>query len=76
MRPYLISLGVGIIVGLFYALLGVRSPAPPLVALLGLLGFLIGENGYPVLKAKLTPNPSNHLSPKMSREKDKKEASS
>jgi XapX domain-containing protein len=53
LRPYIVSLGVGIIVGAFYALLGVRSPAPPLIALLGLFGFLIGENGFPLLKEKL-----------------------
>jgi len=53
-RPYLVSLGVGTIIGAFYAAIGVRSPAPPFIALLGLLGFLIGENGYPALKAKLS----------------------
>jgi XapX domain-containing protein len=42
-RVYLISLGVGVLVGVFYALLNVRSPAPPIVALVGLLGILIGE---------------------------------
>jgi XapX domain-containing protein len=41
---YLISLAVGILVGLLYHVLGVRSPAPPLVALLGLLGMVIGEH--------------------------------
>jgi XapX domain-containing protein len=53
LRPYLVSLGVGVVVGLFYAVVGVRSPAPPCIALLGLLGFLIGENGYPMLRDKL-----------------------
>jgi XapX domain-containing protein len=42
-RTYLISLGVGVLVGVIYALLNVRSPAPPVVALIGLLGMLIGE---------------------------------
>lgn len=42
MKSYLVSLCVGLIVGLFYSLLGVRSPAPPVVALIGLLGMLIG----------------------------------
>jgi XapX domain-containing protein len=42
-KVYLISLGVGVLVGVFYALLNVRSPAPPIVALVGLLGILIGE---------------------------------
>ena len=43
MKVYLISLGVGVMVGIIYALLNVRSPAPPTVALVGLLGILIGE---------------------------------
>jgi XapX domain-containing protein len=31
-----------------YSLLNVRSPAPPLVALVGLLGILIGEQVIPI----------------------------
>ena len=41
--PYLLSLGVGVGVGVIYGLVAVRSPAPPIIALLGLLGMLIGE---------------------------------
>ncbi len=48
MKVYLISLGVGVLVGMIYAVLNVRSPAPPVVALIGLLGMLIGEQ-IPVL---------------------------
>jgi XapX domain-containing protein len=40
---FLISLVVGLGVGALYALLGVRSPAPPAIALLGLLGIVLGE---------------------------------
>ena len=36
MKAYLLSLGAGLLVGVVYSLLGVRSPAPPLIALLGL----------------------------------------
>ncbi len=43
MSSYLIALGVGLGVGVAYGLLGVRSPAPPVIALLGLLGMLAGE---------------------------------
>jgi XapX domain-containing protein len=43
MLPYVLSAGVGLAVGVAYALLGVRSPAPPIIALLGLLGMLLGE---------------------------------
>jgi XapX domain-containing protein len=50
MKPYLLSLGAGILVGIVYALLGVRSPAPPTVALLGLLGILLGEQVVPIAK--------------------------
>jgi XapX domain-containing protein len=42
-KVYLVSLGVGVLVGIIYAVLDVRSPAPPVVALIGLLGILIGE---------------------------------
>src|SRR6202012_299232 len=48
MRVYVISLGVGVFVGVIYSLLNVRSPAPPLVALVGLLGILIGEQVMPI----------------------------
>ncbi|MGO8854572.1 MAG: XapX domain-containing protein [Steroidobacteraceae bacterium] len=43
MRPFLVSLIVGAAVGAVYGLIGVRSPAPPAIALLGLLGMLAGE---------------------------------
>lgn len=48
MRVYFISLGAGLLVGMVYSLLHVRSPAPPLVALIGLLGILAGEQIIPV----------------------------
>jgi XapX domain-containing protein len=48
MRTYLLSLGAGLLVGVIYSLLNVRSPAPPAVALLGLLGMLLGEQIIPV----------------------------
>ncbi|MDG2524229.1 DUF1427 family protein [Stenotrophomonas sp. HITSZ_GD] len=43
MKPYLLSLAAGLLVGVVYALLRVRSPAPPIIALVGLLGILLGE---------------------------------
>jgi XapX domain-containing protein len=48
MKLYTLSLGAGLLVGLIYSLLDVRSPAPPLVALVGLLGILAGEQVIPV----------------------------
>ena len=43
MRVLLISFVVGLGVGILYGLIRVKSPAPPIVALLGLLGMVIGE---------------------------------
>lgn len=42
MNPLLFSLAAGVLIGLFYGLLKVRSPAPPAIALVGLLGMLLG----------------------------------
>jgi len=50
MRAYIFSLGAGLLVGIVYSLLNVRSPAPPVVALVGLLGILIGEQIIPVAR--------------------------
>jgi len=43
MTAYLVSLLMGLAVGAAYGLLHVRSPAPPLIALVGLLGMVLGE---------------------------------
>jgi len=50
MKPYLLSLAVGLLVGVIYALFNVRSPAPPVIALVGLLGILLGEQLPPLAK--------------------------
>ena len=50
MKVYLLSLGAGVLVGVIYSLLNVRSPAPPLIALVGLLGILAGEQIIPIAK--------------------------
>ncbi|MDX2104166.1 MAG: DUF1427 family protein [Alphaproteobacteria bacterium] len=50
MKPYLLALSAGLLVGIIYALLNVRSPAPPVVALVGLLGILLGEQIPPLAK--------------------------
>ena len=42
-QPYLISALAGLGIGVIYGLIAVRSPAPPIIALLGLLGMLAGE---------------------------------
>jgi XapX domain-containing protein len=51
MKAYLMSLAAGVLVGVIYHLIGVRSPAPPVVALVGLLGILIGEQIPPIVKS-------------------------
>ncbi len=43
MKTYLLSLSAGVLIGVIYSAIKVRSPAPPLVALVGLLGMLAGE---------------------------------
>ena len=48
MKVYLLSFGAGLLVGVLYSVLNVRSPAPPVVALIGLLGILLGEQIVPV----------------------------
>jgi XapX domain-containing protein len=57
MRVYLLSLGAGLLVGVVYSLLNVRSPAPPAVALVGLFGILMGEQIIPVAKHILDGSP-------------------
>jgi len=43
MKVLLISFLAGLGVGILYGLIRVKSPAPPIVALLGLLGMVLGE---------------------------------
>ncbi|MET3653131.1 XapX domain-containing protein [Dyella japonica] len=57
MKIYVISLGVGLLVGLIYGVLDVRSPAPPMVALVGLVGILVGEQAIPIVKRMLRGQP-------------------
>jgi XapX domain-containing protein len=58
MKPYLVSLAVGLLVGVIYALFNVRSPAPPVIALVGLLGILVGEQLPPLIRQVLQMNPA------------------
>ena len=71
MKIYLFSLAAGLLVGIIYGLLNVRSPAPPVIALLGLLGILVGEQvtaaakryvaGKPVTTAWLKTDCAQHI---------------
>jgi XapX domain-containing protein len=51
MRTYLASLILGVAVGVLYGLVKVRSPAPPAIALLGLLGMLAGEQAISLARS-------------------------
>ena len=57
MKIYIIALAVGVLVGAIYGLLGVRSPAPPVVALVGLLGILAGEQIVPAASRLVAGEP-------------------
>ena len=63
MKAYVIALGVGLLVGALYGLLNVRSPAPPVVALVGLLGILAGEQAVPLVRGWLSPAQATAPSP-------------
>ena len=54
MKMYLLSFGAGVLVGVVYALINVRSPAPPVIALVGLLGILLGEQSVPLAKRMMS----------------------
>ena len=43
MKVLFLSFVVGLGVGVLYGVIRVKSPAPPIVALLGLLGMVLGE---------------------------------
>ena len=70
MKLYLMSLGAGLLVGIVYSLLNVRSPAPPVIALVGLLGILVGEQIVPFAKTLWSREPAviswiNQIKPHM-----------
>lgn len=56
-KPYLLALGVGLLVGVIYSIMDVRSPAPPVIALVGLLGILVGEQLPPLAKRLVAGKP-------------------
>jgi XapX domain-containing protein len=57
MKIYVVSLAVGLLVGVIYGVLNVRSPAPPVIALVGLLGILLGEQIVPLAKRLASSEP-------------------
>jgi XapX domain-containing protein len=57
MRMYVVAFAAGALVGVIYGLIDVRSPAPPVVALVGLLGILAGEQVIPFAKRLIAREP-------------------
>jgi XapX domain-containing protein len=55
MREFSSSLAIGVGVGVIYGLLRFRSPAPPMVALVGLFGMLLGEQAVSAVRARFEP---------------------
>ncbi|TAM08357.1 MAG: DUF1427 family protein [Paraburkholderia sp.] len=54
MKSYAFSLLAGILAGIVYDTIGVQSPAPPAIALAGLLGMLAGEQILPLARHVLS----------------------
>ncbi|WLS79144.1 XapX domain-containing protein [Erwinia pyri] len=57
LKSYVIALLTGMLAGVLYSLIEVNSPAPPVIALLGLFGMLIGEQLIPLLKRVIKREP-------------------
>lgn len=57
MIGYVVSLAMGLAVGVVYGLVHLRSPAPPLLALVGLLGMLLGEQAVGAARRHWAPPP-------------------
>jgi XapX domain-containing protein len=55
MIGYLVSLLMGLAVGVAYGLVEVRSPAPPLIALVGLLGMVLGQQALDMARHHFAP---------------------
>lgn len=57
LKSYTISLVVGILAGVMYGFMDINSPAPPIIALLGLFGMLVGEQLIPLAKRVICRQP-------------------
>ncbi|MFT4271727.1 MAG: XapX domain-containing protein [Pantoea sp.] len=57
LKSYVISLGVGVLAGVIYGLIDVNSPAPAVIALLGLFGMLVGEQLVPLAQRLIRRQP-------------------
>jgi XapX domain-containing protein len=59
MSGYLVSLLMGLAVGAAYGLVQVRSPAPPMIALVGLFGMVLGQQAIDMAKRHFVPPVQN-----------------
>ena len=55
MTGYLVSLFMGLVVGAAYGLVHVRSSAPPMIALVGLFGMVLGQQAVDMAKRHSAP---------------------
>jgi XapX domain-containing protein len=55
MLGYLVSFLMGLAVGAAYGLVQVRSPAPPMIALVGLFGMVLGQQAVNMAKRHFAP---------------------
>jgi XapX domain-containing protein len=55
MTEHFVSLFMGLVVGAAYGLVQVRSPAPPIIALVGLFGMLLGQQAVDMAKRRFAP---------------------
>jgi XapX domain-containing protein len=56
MNGYLVSLVMGLAVGAAYGLFQVRSPARPMIALVGLFGMALGQQAVDMTKRHFVPS--------------------
>lgn len=59
LKAYVISLIMGMLAGVIYVAIRVEAPAPPVIALLGLFGMLVGEQLVPLVKRLIKREPVN-----------------
>jgi XapX domain-containing protein len=71
MKGLLISFVVGLLVGVIYGVIRGKSPAPPIVALIGLLGMVLGEQAGVRLLTKKAQNTNVSSAHILSERKDR-----
>lgn len=57
LKSCFVSLATGLLAGIIYGAMNVHSPAPPVIALLGLFGMLVGEQLIPLARRLLRREP-------------------